>query len=89
MPYVKLKVGAYLLDTLFVVGPHSLSAMGEPILLSWSDLVAYAQATGAVGEPWEFETLHEMSRAYLEGRKHGESHFAIAPLELAGNDRDR
>ena len=56
--------------------------MGDPCPLTWSDLWTYGQATGAIDEPWEYEALQAMSRAYLDGYQHGKSHFAISPMEM-------
>jgi hypothetical protein len=85
VPYVELEAGGYLLEALFVVGPASRSAMGEAAQITWLDLWAYGQTTGAVTEPWEYETLMAMSRAYLDGLEHGKNHFALSPLETLGN----
>lgn len=60
--------------------------MGDAAPVTWLDLWAYGQATGAVSEPWEYEALQAMSRAYLDGIEHGKNHFARSPLEIAGRD---
>jgi hypothetical protein len=74
------------METLFEVGPLSRSAMGELAPVSWLDFWAYGQATKAVDEPWEYEVLMKMSRAYLAGFQHGKNHFAISPLDAVNDD---
>lgn len=80
-PLVDLPAGQYLLDALLQAGPSKIAAMGGEGPLAWLDLWAYAQATQAVSEPWEFEALSRMSRAYVEGRQTGANPFGIAPVD--------
>lgn len=56
--------------------------MGDRTPLTWPELWAFGQATQTITEPWEYEALAAMSRAYLEGWRHGENPLAIAPSEL-------
>ena len=90
IPVVEVEAGRYLLDILFRVGPGWASGMGGETPLPWSELLAYAQATGAISEPWEFEALSAMSRAYVAARADGGSVLSIAPADLphvAAEDR--
>ncbi len=77
--------GGYLLRALFEVGPTTVDGMAGEQPLRWLDLWAYGQATGSLSDPWDYRTLHEMSRAYLRGKRTGESPFGIAPVD---QDRD-
>lgn len=76
---VSIEAGEYLLDALISAGPCTWGPMGDAMPLSWLDLWAFGQATRAVSEPWEFETLHEMSRAFVSGLALGKSQFADPP----------
>lgn len=57
--------GGYLLQAFFEAGAFVITGMGR-VPLDWPTLHAYAQATGAISEPWEYQALTRMSRAYLE-----------------------
>lgn len=61
----------HLLDALTELGFATNNGFGQQPV-SWWDLVAYAQATGAMEDPWEFRAVARMSRAYLEGVAIGE-----------------
>jgi hypothetical protein len=44
--------------------------MGDEIPITWEALWSYAQATGALAEPWEFRIVMDMSLAYVaRGRR--------------------
>jgi len=60
-------------------GPAKHDPMGGESQLEWLDLWGYGQATQAVTEPWEFEALSRMSRAYVEGKVKGARPLAKAP----------
>lgn len=53
--------------------------MGEPIPLTWLDVWAYGQATQDLSEPWEYQALHEMSRAFVAGMQLGDDQAADPP----------
>jgi len=78
-PLVTLAAGQYLLDALMEAGPAKHDPMGGERPLEWIDLWAYSQTTRAVTEPWEFEALIRMSRAYVEGKVKGANPLAKAP----------
>ena len=87
IPYVPIQEGQYLLDALFEVGPSSFAGMGDEVAISWQEVWAYAQATQAISEPWEFRALVNMSKAFVKARRDGLSVFAIPPIEQdAGDD---
>jgi hypothetical protein len=52
-----------------------------PAVLPWSEINAYAQATGAIQSRWECVMLRTMSSAYLEGYAIGKDVFGIPPWE--------
>ena len=72
--------GAYLLDALMECGPTQISG-GVDVPLSWSEILAYAQATMTIAEPWEMQALARLSREYLIGRTEGEHPLSIAPID--------
>jgi hypothetical protein len=48
---------------------------------TWGEVLAFAQATGRIGEPWEAQALFDMSWAYVtEYQKAGDA-LRIAPME--------
>ena len=81
---VQLDAGEYLLDALVKAGLCGWSPMGDPEPLSWLDLWAFGQATRDVSEPWEYEALAEMSRAFVAGLVLGRNEFSDPPY--AGAD---
>lgn len=72
--------GEYLLDALFKVGPTEFSR-GEEGPISWVELAAYGQATQALSEPWEYEAVMSMSRAYFRAKQEGRDIHCIAPVD--------
>ena len=73
--------GEYLLDALFTVGPTDYRG-GEESPVTWAELLAYGQATGAVSEAWEYEAVMAMSKAYFRAKREGaEGVFVIAPVD--------
>lgn len=54
-------------------------AAPQPVL--WSEIKAYAEATGAIVEPWEMRLVREMSSAYVRELQKGESIFVRPPGE--------
>ena len=81
IPKVPQGPGDYLLTALMEVGPVEYGGMGEMRSISWQTLYAYARATQAIDQPWEFRALAEMSRAYIEGIREGEAPSSIPPVE--------
>jgi hypothetical protein len=77
----QLDFGEYLIEALFTAGPVRIEAEGE-LPLAWAEILAFAKATRAIREPWEFETLMRMSRGYL-----AEKNAAVSPLRVAPLDR--
>ena len=75
-----LNAGGYLLEALFQVGPMSQTQMGEAPL-NWQELALYGHATQALSEPWEYQALFDMSRAYMAARRSGENPFSISPVD--------
>lgn len=72
--------GGYLLDALFSVGPSRYEGLQEyPIL--WSELAAYAAATGELSEPWELRAVMRMSKAYTTERAQGDDPLRIPPVD--------
>jgi len=72
--------GAYLLDALFTVGPTEYRA-GEEGPITWQELRAYGDATHRLAEPWEFEAVMSMSRAYFNAKVQGRDVHSIAPVD--------
>lgn len=67
-----------MMDALKGIGFSQSHGFG-PVPVSWQEIVAYAQATGEITEPWEFRALSGMSRAYCEGLRLGENVWAKFP----------
>lgn len=61
----------YLMDNLIDAGCMVADMAGERPL-PWSEIAAFAKATGRINSAWESERLAAMSRAYIEGRRIGE-----------------
>jgi hypothetical protein len=81
-PLVDVGEGQYLIEALFECGVSDTSSGTVELPLSWSEIWAYANATGSIKEPWEFRAMMDMSRAFVKARRDGESPFAIAPVDL-------
>lgn len=60
---VEIQGPDYLLQALFTAGPISPSAMGTGPL-TWVELQAWNDATGAQCTPWELETIRYLSQVY-------------------------
>jgi hypothetical protein len=72
--------GEYLLDAFFRVGPTEWRQDQEgPI--SWAELQAYGIATQRLVEPWEYEAVMAMSKAYLRAKIEGKDVHCIAPVD--------
>lgn len=70
----------YLLRAFHELGRKMAGPMGSGPL-AWSEIVAYAAATGQISSPWEFRALREMSVAFIDGQAIGEDPFGIPPVE--------
>jgi hypothetical protein len=80
LPLKPLEECQYLLDAFLECGVSDVSSgMGETPL-TWREVWAYAQATRAISEPWEFRALIDMSRAFVRARKAGEDPFEELPI---------
>jgi hypothetical protein len=75
---------AYLWEAFKVLGMAQAAPMGGFLPFGWSEVVAFAGATGRVQEPWEFEALVQMSRQYSLERN-SDDPFRIPPMERAMN----
>ena len=80
-PLVEIIAGQHIWQAFVALGIYKHGGMG-PLPLEWIDIWAYSQATGRVTEPWELETLHEMSGAYLANLERGKDPFARSPVDL-------
>ena len=78
--YPKPPEGTYLIQALVEMGWAANNGFGE-CPLSWVEIKSYADATGAISEPWEFRCVRDMSSAYVTERGHTE------PLRIAPYDR--
>ena len=56
----------YLLEAMQNLGWCQSGGM-DAAPLSWAEIKAYADCTRDLSEPWEFQTLRDMSMAYLRG----------------------
>ena len=71
--------GAYLVTALSELGWASNNGFGEEAL-PWMEINAYAEATEAFAEPWEFRCIRQMSLAYVIERN-DDSLMRIAPYD--------
>jgi len=78
-----LSVGGYLFEAFQRIGPFRKSGMGDLRPVDWPEIVAFANGTRRVSEPWEIEQLYDMSLAYLAGYRTGCKLFGIEPMEQA------
>ena len=63
---VEQGTGGYLLEAMQNIGWCGSSGFG-PEPLSWAEIKAYADCSGDLEHPWEFQTLRDMSAAYIRG----------------------
>ena len=59
-------VEGYLLTSAQNLGWTTGTGFG-PSPLTWAEIDAYARCTGDLKEPWEFQTIRDMSMAYIVG----------------------
>lgn len=63
-----------------MLGPTRSDGMGErPV--DWPEIVAFANGTGRVSEPWELEALANMAQGYLSERQAGAEPLSVPPVE--------
>jgi len=79
-----LSPGGYLFEAMQRLGPTRQSDMGGLRATDWPEIMAFAQGTGRVSEPWEIEQLYDMAQAYVAGYRTGCKLFGIEPMEQAG-----
>lgn len=77
-----LDAGEYLVAALLEVGPCTITGFGDEVPITWDVLVAYAQATGAISEPWEYRAVMNMSLSYVDGKRRGADPFCRPPTDL-------
>ena len=63
---VNVAVSGYLIDAAAEMGWCSGNGLGASAL-TWTEIGAYAKATGQRFAPWEARTLRNMSAAFVEG----------------------
>lgn len=72
-------VGGYLVAAWLELGRCGSNGFGE-VELPWQEMHAYAGATGALAEPWEFRCIRRMSLDYVTERNN-DSSMRIAPYD--------
>ena len=70
----------YLFSAFIDAGLYTYGAMGR-LPLDWPNLLAFSHATGQIKYPWEFSTLIDMSRAYLDESENGKHVLRRAPCD--------
>lgn len=75
--------GAHIVQALSELGWCGSSEFGF-VVLSWTEIKAYADATGAIQEPWEFRCIRSMSQGYVTERSDNNP-LRIAPYERKEN----
>jgi hypothetical protein len=68
----------YMLDALRSIGFVHNTGFGEGPF-PWSELDAFARCSNRISEPWEYETLRDMSAHYIAGTRLGAKVFAKPP----------
>lgn len=76
--------GSYLVEA-FMQMKIATSTMDGLQPRSWTEVLAFAQATGAVTEPWELQLLFDMSWDYVNELEKSKSPFTIPPMERKQN----
>lgn len=77
--------GEYLWRAFNDIGLASSSSGGlMPIL--WSEVRGFAEATGAIDEPWEMQAIRQMSEAYVAER-HQRNPLRISPMDRGKRER--
>lgn len=71
--------GAHLITAISELGWAGNNGFGETVL-SWAEIQAYAETTGALVEPWEFRCVRQMSLVYAAERR-DDSAMRIAPYD--------
>ena len=75
--------GGYLVTAWQEIGWCGSNGFGETPL-PWVEIQAYAEATGALVDPWEFLCIRRMSIDYVAERNN-DSLMRIAPYDREGN----
>lgn len=73
--------GEYLLKAMRDAGAMVRNDMEGERALNWSEVYAYAKATKQIEKPWELEIVHNLSRAFVEGKALGSDPLSISPIE--------
>ena len=81
IPLPDLMGGDYLFQDFWAVGPTVRASSGDRALGD-AELYYYAKTRGFIAEPWEFEVLIAMSRAFIDGQNLGANEFALSPMEI-------
>ena len=69
----------YLLDTMHKIGAYKTSGMGGISPIDWLDIDAFNRVMSFEIEPWEAETIMQLSRKYVDGHQGGQQPNGIAP----------
>lgn len=80
-----LPASEHMFNTFIELGPCRDTGMG-PEPWGWQDLDAFSRTTLRISEPWEFETLVRMSRAYIHEFQTATSMLTIPPTERGAQD---
>lgn len=75
-----IHAGQYLLDAMWRLRPSRNNGWGE-VPTDWDQIAPFAAATKAISEPWEFDAIYDMCRAYCEGKADGKNPLSRPPTE--------
>jgi hypothetical protein len=70
----------YFINVFLDAGPSNQTPMGE-VPLDWPSILAFAITTYRIAEPWEFQTIIDMSRGYVSAKQQGAKDLAVAPVD--------
>lgn len=74
--------GFYLIEAFHVLRFATPGPMGEGLQAqSWQEVLAFAEATGRITEPWEVEALFNMSWAYVTEHTKAADSLRVSPME--------
>ena len=74
--------GEHLIDALIKLKFCGNAPMGGVMPHSYGDVLDFARGSQRIDEPWEIETLVDMSHAYCKGLQHGKNPFAKSPMQM-------
>lgn len=78
--------GLYLVEAFHLLRFATPGPMGEGLQAqSWQEVLAFAEATGRITEPWEVGALFNMSWAYVTEHAKASDALRISPMERAAN----